>query len=330
MAKYAYGQQPSDLGDGDLGLGWLAGVRHLKSLSATGSFWHAHEQIQLLFCIRGEFSYEFRGHPPAVLTAGHFIVIPPRMEHRHLQAIDPAGHRIEMLIRVRPPRQNAFGLFSPALGARLIAGLSLRICTPVPCSHELADLFRELDGIAAQGRRRRTSEELALARTLSCLILQRCVRPARPPRDANGDTNEARMMDEAVGWLRAHAAERVRMSRLVSYMGYSRSRLFELFKRRTGLTPADWLVRHRIRQARKLLETTSSPVVRIAADCGFSSPQYFNDVFRRQTGSTPSAWRKAHLPKNERMDDSPQNTVSARINEKPRKCGVFIGGGKRS
>ena len=33
------------------------------------------------------------------------------------------------------------------------------------------------------------------------------------------------------------------------------------------------------------------------ADCGFSSPQYFNDVFRKQTGSTPSAWRRAHLPK---------------------------------
>ena len=104
-------------------------------------------------------------------------------------------------------------------------------------------------------------------------------------------------MNEAVDWLKAHSAERVRLNRLVSYMGYSRSRLFELFRRHTGLTPADWLMRYRIKAARRRLETTKDPVAQVAADCGFSSAQYFNDVFRRQTGATPSAWRRAHLPK---------------------------------
>lgn len=295
MAKYAYGQQPSDLRDGELGLGWLAGVRHLKSLSATGSFWHTHEQIQLLYCIRGEFGYEFRDHPPVVLTAGHFIVIPPQMEHRHLQAIDPAGHRVEMLISTRVPRKTAFGLFSPTQGAQFISGLSQRTCTPVPCSHELSSLFLELDELAA--RESHSANDLALARTLSCLILQRCSRPSRVSQEPQGGQGETRLMDEAVDWLKAHYAERVRLNRLVSYMGYSRSRLFELFRRHTGLTPADWLMRYRIKAARKRLETTKDPVAQVAADCGFSSAQYFNDVFRRQTGTTPSAWRRAHLPK---------------------------------
>lgn len=296
MAKYAYGQQPSDLRDGELGLGWLAGVRHLKSLSATGSFWHAHEQIQLLYCIRGEFSYEFRHHAPVVLTAGHFIAIPAHMAHRHLQAIDPAGHRVEMLIRPRPSGRCAFGVFPPTQIVRLVAGLSRRACTPVPCSRELSALFRELDDLAACGGRRRTAAGLALARTLSCLILQRCAPSSRvqpePPEHSSG----ARLMNEAVDWLKAHATERVRMNRLVSYMGYSRSRLFALFRHHTGLSPADWLMRYRIKAARRRLETTKDPIAQVAADCGFSSAQYFNDVFRRQTGSTPSAWRKAHLP----------------------------------
>ena len=294
MAKYAYGQQPADLRDGELGLGWLAGVRHLKSLSATGSFWHAHAEIQLLSCIRGEFSYEFRDHPPVVLTAGHFIVIPAHMEHRHLQAIDPAGHRVEMLIRTRVSGKPPFGVFSPSQGARLVAGLSQRTCTPVPCSRELVALFLELDELAARGERLRPPDELALARTLSGLILQRCARTPRAQPDAETAPAETRLMKEAVDWLKAHYAERVRMNRLVSYMGYSRSRLFELFKRHTGLTPADWLSRYRVKAARKMLETTESPVAHVAAACGFSSAQYFNDAFRRQTGTTPSAWRQAH------------------------------------
>ena len=297
MAKYAYGQQPSDLRDGELGLGWLAGVRHLKSLSATGSFWHTHEQIQLLYCIRGEFSYEFLEHAPVVLTAGHFIAIPARMAHRHLQAIDPAGHRVEMLIRTRPSGKRTFGVFPPKQATRLVAELSRHACTPVPCSRELSALFLELDELAARGGKRHTPDELALARTLSCLILQRCSPSSRVQLESPGSSSGTRLMDEAVDWLKAHYMERVRLNRLVSYMGYSRSRLFELFRRHTGLTPADWLMRYRIKTARRRLETTKDPITQVAAGCGFSSSQYFNDVFRRQTGATPSAWRKAHLPK---------------------------------
>ena len=78
----------------------------------------------------------------------------------------------------------------------------------------------------------------------------------------------------------------------MSYMGYSRSRLFELFKHETGLTPADWLSRYRIKWARKLLRSTSLPIAEIARACGYASAQYFNAAFKKQTGSTPSEWRK--------------------------------------
>ena len=58
MKEYAYGQQPSDIPVKALGLGWLAGVRHLKTSTATSSFWHTHPQtistttiIMKNFCI---------------------------------------------------------------------------------------------------------------------------------------------------------------------------------------------------------------------------------------------------------------------------------------
>ena len=295
MKDYAYGQQPADLGERDLALGWLVGIRHLKSLSATGSFWHVHRQIQLLYCIRGEFTYEFRNRPPVVLTTGNFIVIPPQLEHRHLQAIDPAGHRVEMLISARPSARGAFGCFTAPVLRGLLARLAQRACTAVPCSRELMSLFQELDGLAARGKADVSAADLALARTLSCLVLQRCAEPPQTVRPPSANGHDTRLMDEAVAWLEAHAAEPIRLSRLVSYMGYSRSRLFELFRRHTGLTPADWLVRHRVKLARKMLTTSRSPIADIAASCGFSSASYFNAVFRRQTGVTPSAWRRSNL-----------------------------------
>ncbi len=290
MGKYAYGQRPPDLGKADLALGWLAGVRHLKSISASGSFWHRHDEMQLLYCFKGEFTYEFRSLPPEVLTAGHLIVIPAGMEHRHLQAIDPAGHRVEMLIGGTRGSASRYSLFPKSVANNLIADVAGQICTPVACPRSLSDLFAELDAVAERASGGSPSPyDLALARTLGCLVLQRCaaLREAAQPVHKS----EARLMDEAVAWLEAHYGEQVQVERLVSYMGYSRSRLFELFKKHAGLSPADWLAHYRIRKAREMLSLSQTPVAEIAKKCGFASPQYFNAAFKRQTGLTPTAWR---------------------------------------
>lgn len=282
-----YGQQPSDLDERHLRLGWLKGVRHLKSLSATGSFWHTHDAIQLLHCLKGEFGYEFETRESVILTAGHFIVIPAGLPHRHLQAIDPAGHRVELLLVHPTARRLRLAGISPAVYRDAVARLLTRRCRPLPATKELAACFAELDGFAARGPRALSATDLALARTVATLTLLRAADSRRPPV-AKGST---RLMEEAIAWLEAHHAEHIRLERLVAYMGYSKSRFFTLFKEHTGLTPADWLSRFRIRQAQRLLRETSRPVAQIASATGFASPQYFIAAFRRHTGVTPTHWR---------------------------------------
>ena len=288
MGEYAYGQQPPDIGAADFGLGWLAGVRHLRMSAAGESFWHAHREIQLLYCIKGEFGYVFESGPSEILTAGHYIVIPAGLRHRHVQAIDPAGHRIELL--VQPPRgKSDYGTIPPAVAAKLVDTLLRTPCAAQNASRDLDKAFRRLDALAACGARALSPADLALARTLASLALQLC---AEPPQETVPKRADGRLMDEAVAWLERHFGENVRMERLVAYMGYSRSRLFDLFRKHTGLSPADYLARYRIRAARKLLETTNRKVSDIARACGFATPQYFNAAFRRQTGQTPTAWRE--------------------------------------
>lgn len=287
MAEYAYGQTPPDIGEKAFSLAWLAGVRHLKAPSAGESFWHAHGEVQLLFCFKGEFGYEFAGRPGAVLTAGHYIAIPARLKHRHMQAIDPAGHRIELL--VRPPRaEAAYSLFPRSVARSLLASLLEKACRPVQASRDLVRVFLRLDALAELGEGSLSPGQLALARTLAALALQSCAVDDSEMQKAKPET---RLMDEATAWLETHFAENVRMDALVAYMGYSRSRLFDLFRRNTGLSPADYLSRYRIRMARIMLEKTDRKISDISRECGFSSAQYFNAAFRRQTGLTPSAWR---------------------------------------
>ena len=304
MRTYAYGQTPPDIGERDFSTPWLVGVRHLKAPAAGESFWHAHDEAQIMYCFKGEYGYEFEGRPPAVLAAGHFISIPAGVRHRHVQAIDPAGHRIELLVRERGGK-GRFALFPPSVAASLVASLLAAACRPHRASRDLARVFLRLDAFAARGARDLSPAELALARALASLALLACAgADAGEDFAADGAKADARLMDEAVTWLERHFAENVRMDRLVAYMGYSRSRLFDLFRKHTGLTPADYLARFRVRAARELLETTDRKVADIARACGFASPQYFNAAFRRQTGVTPTAWRTRRRDAAKKAEDS--------------------------
>lgn len=106
---------------------------------------------------------------------------------------------------------------------------------------------------------------------------------------------ETRLMDEAVKWLETHYAEKVTLAQLVAYMGYSRSRFFNLFREHTGLSPLDWLNRHRIRMAQKLLATGDTTIAEAAHQVGFAELPFFFRLFRRHAGCSPAAYRRQSI-----------------------------------
>ena len=68
-------------------------------------------------------------------------------------------------------------------------------------------------------------------------------------------------------------------------MGYGRTRLFTLFKRHTGLTPNEYLVRLRIRKAREMAERGNADAAAVAKAVGFNDTSYFRSVYLRYTGT---------------------------------------------
>jgi AraC family transcriptional regulator len=63
------------------------------------------------------------------------------------------------------------------------------------------------------------------------------------------------------------------------------------FKRSTGLSPHQYVMRRRIERARELLVGTELSVGVVARRVGFSSPSHFTQQFRRIVGLAPSAFR---------------------------------------
>jgi transcriptional regulator GlxA family with amidase domain len=90
-----------------------------------------------------------------------------------------------------------------------------------------------------------------------------------------------------------NAGDELTLGDVATQAGMSTRTLNRRFREHTGTTPLQWLHRARIRQAQYLLETTTHPVDRIAAQVGFGSPTAFRDRFKRLTGTNPHAYRRA-------------------------------------
>ena len=48
----------------------------------------------------------------------------------------------------------------------------------------------------------------------------------------------------------------------------------------------------RVERAKRLLESTDTPVEGVSAEVGYEDPSFFRRVFRRRTGLTPGAYRR--------------------------------------
>jgi AraC-like DNA-binding protein len=84
---------------------------------------------------------------------------------------------------------------------------------------------------------------------------------------------------------------------LAQEAGLSRYHFLRTFKRTTGTTPHQWLVRTRLRKAAERLVTRRDPVTEVALDVGFGDLSNFIRSFRAEFGVSPSQYRISRTSK---------------------------------
>ena len=94
-----------------------------------------------------------------------------------------------------------------------------------------------------------------------------------------------------VDWALAHLDEQLSVDELAAHARMSRRNFTRRFAEVTGTTPARWVLARRLDEARRLLETTTWPVARIAVACGFASVVTFRQNFVTTYATTPTSYR---------------------------------------
>ncbi|HEU4409578.1 MAG TPA: helix-turn-helix domain-containing protein [Polyangiaceae bacterium] len=112
-----------------------------------------------------------------------------------------------------------------------------------------------------------------------------------PPPATDGES-----LEPLLRWLEQNLNAELNLGAIARRAAMSTRSLSRHFREQIGTTPAQWVLRARVRRAQQLLEKTGHPVERVAGDVGFGSTAAFREHFRRVVGTSPRAYRAAFRP----------------------------------
>jgi len=92
--------------------------------------------------------------------------------------------------------------------------------------------------------------------------------------------------------VQGHLHAKLTLDELAATTGLSKFHFARRFRASTGTTPHEFVLRHRVDRARRLLERTGMPLPEVAATCGFADQSHMNRVLRRRLGATPGEVRR--------------------------------------
>ncbi|SDD26546.1 iron complex transport system substrate-binding protein [Paenibacillus sp. UNCCL117] len=105
---------------------------------------------------------------------------------------------------------------------------------------------------------------------------------------------------QAIRYIHEHYAEPLTLEELARLLDSSPRHLSRMFKSRTGCSPIDYLIRHRIDKAKEMLLCTDASLLQIAAEVGFQDRYYFSRMFKKFTGITPVQYKQQNAHEQDR------------------------------
>ena len=99
-------------------------------------------------------------------------------------------------------------------------------------------------------------------------------------------------VSRTLGYINTHYEEAITLDLVCRDLHVSKYHLCHRFKKVTGMTIMDYLLKTRIAAAKEMLLSDGLPIGAIASACGFSSAAYFCQAFRQHTGQSAGQFRK--------------------------------------
>jgi AraC family transcriptional regulator len=131
----------------------------------------------------------------------------------------------------------------------------------------------------------------SLANVLAVHLLRHySVSPSMIPRVSGGLSGQR--LRQVKDFIASNFADDIRLEDLAQQAHMSSFHFAREFKKSTGTTPHQYLIKFRVEQAKTLLENSELPLIEVGLRSGFSHQSHFTRLFHRFTGTTPQTYRR--------------------------------------
>jgi AraC family transcriptional regulator len=274
-----------------------AGTTSARRL-AQGDGWTVSDVV----CTCGPRDRRFEEHhvgfTVTIITAGSFQY--RAADHRELMTpgsilLGNAGQTFECgHDHGRGDRCLSFG-YTPAYFERLAADagvrrgkLDFRVLRLPPLRALSALIARACAGVS--GSLGSPWEELSLQISARAVQLERGL----SPNEATIPASSIARVTRSVRMIEAHPNAKLTLATLAREAGLSSYHFLRTFQQLTGVTPHQFVLRTRLREAARRLAASPAKILDIALDCGFGDVSNFNHAFRTEFGVSPRAYRTTY------------------------------------
>jgi AraC-like DNA-binding protein len=283
----------------------LPGVKMVGYWDATedqhwGLDWHRNEGLELTFLERGRLPFAVDGRQ-YLLEADDMTVTRPWQLHRvgNPQVKASRLHWLIIDMGVRRPHQEwqwpSWLLLSRPDLDELAAFLRQNEQTVWRGTEELRHCWQQIAAAVGDPRHASGISRVGVRLNDLFLLLLDLLRRKRVRMDESL-TSSRRTVSLFLQDLQtnpAHLALPWTVGKMAEACGLGVSQFIGHVRRLTTLTPVQFLTRHRLDlAARMLAEQSQASVTDIALQCGFSSGQYFATVFAKKHRESPRAFRR--------------------------------------
>ncbi len=254
-----------------------------RELGFSMDYEHSHNYYEIYYLLKGKVLYSVNSIVYQLMPGDVFIVLPNERHYTHYNG-NSECERINVYCTKDAVPDGFFSNGSCILDTMAHSGkIILPRKTQVDLSQMLTVMLRE------NNHPDQYSESFLKLKLMELLLLiARNGTVVSSTVEDGGDNS----IDKVLKYIETNFNQPLSLEDVAEIANLSPAYFSRKFKKETGITFKDYLNFIRNKRACQALITTDDSVTKIAADCGFSSSNYFKDIFRRMNGISPREYRK--------------------------------------
>lgn len=251
------------------------------------SSYHQHSDIELNYLSHGSMTYLFSG-VTYTIDAGCLCAFWAAVPHQVISISgDPQFHCLHIslsnILQWNLPDQ----LIETILGGRLVVA---RHGQPSELDRlRFEQWHRDIESGKAQMEK---AVQLEIEARMRRLAVEVDLTAAAAHKQAMGAGQEHDSVESMAAYIALNYTEPITIEQVARHVDLHPKYAMTIFRQRLGLTLVDYITRHRVSHAQRLLATTDTSILDIAFDSGFGSASRFYEAFAGVCGQSPRDFRK--------------------------------------